>query len=72
MALGVLVGAGVHPEQAMAEVCKLRPFVLPNRLMVRMLDQLLGQEGALIRVVDEHYGTLPSDALLPDRGGLNV
>lgn len=72
MALGVLVGAGLAPEQALAEVLRLRPFVIPNRLMVGMLDQLLGQEGALIRVVDEHYETLPSDALLPHRGGLNL
>jgi predicted protein tyrosine phosphatase len=56
----------------MAEVRKLRPFVIPNRLMVSMLDQLFGQEGDLIRVVDEHYATLPSDALLPNRGGLNI
>jgi predicted protein tyrosine phosphatase len=72
LALGVLVGAGLAPEQAMAEVLRLRPCVIPNRLMVRMLDRLLDQEGALIGVVDEHYETLPSDARLPNRGGLNL
>jgi predicted protein tyrosine phosphatase len=72
MALAVLVDAGLSPQHAMAEARKRRPFVIPNRLMVRMLDQLIGQEGGLIRVMDEHYATLPSGALLPNRGGLNI
>jgi predicted protein tyrosine phosphatase len=72
MALGVLVGTGLSPEDALAWVRNLRSFVIPNRLMVRMLDSLLDQGGDLIRVVDEHYATLPPDALLPNRGGLNA
>lgn len=72
MALGVLVGAGVSPEQAMERIKQLRPFVIPNRLIVRMLDRLLDQHGELVRVVGDHYAMLPSDAQLPDRGGLNA
>ena len=72
MALGVLVDAGMSAEQAMDQVKQLRPFVIPNRLIVRMLDRLLEQRGELVRVVDDHYATLPSDALLPNRGGLNA
>lgn len=72
MALGVLVAAGMSAERSMKRVKQLRPFVIPNRLIVSMLDQLLNQNGKLVRVVDDHYATLPVDALLPNRGGLNA
>jgi predicted protein tyrosine phosphatase len=72
MALGVLVGAGMSAERAMERVKQVRPFVIPNRWIVRMLDQLLHQNGGLVRVVDDHYATLPAEAQLPNRGGLNA
>jgi predicted protein tyrosine phosphatase len=72
MALGVLIAAGLGPDEALTKVRKLRPFIIPNRMMVRFLDEILEQRGHLIRVVDEHYAKLPHGALLPNRGGLNV
>jgi predicted protein tyrosine phosphatase len=72
MALGVMVGAGASPAEALEKVKSLRPFVIPNRLMVRILDGLLGQRGEVIRVVREHYASLPEQVSLPDRGGWNL
>lgn len=72
IALGVLVAAGLTPADALARVKALRPFVIPNRLMISMLDELLGQGGELNRVVRELYASLPNEASLPDRGGWNL
>lgn len=72
MALGVLVAAGMSAACAMEKLKELRPFVIPNRLMVSMLDHLLDQKGELTRVVDCHYASLPDQASLPDRGGWNL
>lgn len=72
IALGVLVAAGLSPSEALARVKELRPFVIPNRLMVRKLDELLEQNGGLTRVVLEHYAALPPEASLPDRGRWNL
>lgn len=71
-ALGVLVAAGMTPAEAMTKVKLLRPFVIPNRMIVAMLDEMLGQGGELVRVVLDHYATLPAEASLPDRGGWNL
>lgn len=72
MALGILVAAGLAPSGALAQVKELRPFVIPNRLMTSILDDLLEQRGELDRVVREHYSSLPDEALLPNRGGWNL
>lgn len=72
MALGILVAAGLGPEKAMAKVQSLRPFIIPNRLMISILDEILDQQGELMRVVLKHYALLPADASLPDRGGWNL
>ena len=72
MARGILVNSGISAEGAMQRVASLRPFVIPNRLMIGILDDLLSQGGELVRVVDRHYASLPPNASLPDRGGRNV
>lgn len=72
IALGILVAAGLTPAHALAKVKSLRPLVLPNRLMVSTLDELLGQNGELNRVVQAHYASLPAEASLPNRGGWNL
>ena len=71
MAIGILVAAGLTPRAALDHVKSLRPFIIPNRLMIRMLDDLLQQEGELLRVIEEHYASLPAEAALPNRGGWN-
>lgn len=72
IALGILVAAGLAPTDALTMVKELRPFVIPNRLMTSILDDLLEQRGELNRVVREHYASLPDEASLPDRGGWNL
>jgi predicted protein tyrosine phosphatase len=72
MALGILVQAGMSPSAALEHVRTVRPELIPNRLMIRQLDRLLDLQGELVAVVDAHYRSLGPDALLPDRGGLNL
>lgn len=72
MAIGILVQAGMSPADAFEDVRAARPELIPNRLMIRQLDQILDVGGELIRIVNEYYQSLGPDALLPDRGGLNV
>lgn len=72
IALGILVAAGMTASEALIEVKRLRPLVIPNRLMIRILDELLDQKGDLNRVVREHYEALPKEASLPSRGGWNL
>jgi predicted protein tyrosine phosphatase len=72
MAIGIMVQAGLSPAAALEHVREVRPELIPNRLMIRQLDRLLGQGGELIRVVDAHYRSMGWEALLPDRGGLNL
>jgi hypothetical protein len=40
--------------------------------MISLLDDLLKQQGELIRVVRDHYAELPAEASLPNRGGMNL
>lgn len=72
MAIGILVDNGIDPEDAFARVKAMRPALIPNRLIIRQIDELLGLAGHLNQIVLEHYSSLPADAMLPDRGGLNV
>lgn len=72
MAIGILVSAGLSATEAMDRVKQLRPFVIPNRLMIGILDEILGQGGRLVRVVKDHYKSLPEEAALPDRGRWNL
>jgi predicted protein tyrosine phosphatase len=71
-ALGVLVRSGLSPHAALQKVRALRPLIIPNRLMISLLDDLLEQQGKLIRVVRDHYAELPAEASLPNRGGMNL
>jgi predicted protein tyrosine phosphatase len=71
-ALGVLVQSGLSPRAALHKVRALRPLIIPNRLMISLLDDLLEQQAELIRVVRDHYADLPDVASLPNRGGMNL
>lgn len=72
MVIGILISAGLSATEAMSRVKALRPFVIPNRLMTNILDHLLGQGGELVRVMEDHYRSLPAEASLPNRGGWNL
>lgn len=72
LAIGVLIQAGMSPAAAFDHVKSIRPQLIPNRLMIRQLDQILGLKGELISIVADHYRSLGAAATLPDRGGLNV
>lgn len=71
MAMGILIDHGLTPDQALDRVKAAGSFVIPNRLMIRHLDELLGLHGGLVDTVRRHYKELPPDASLPDRGGWN-
>jgi predicted protein tyrosine phosphatase len=70
LAIGILVQAGLSPGAALDRVRAIRPELIPNRLMIRQLDDVLGLQGELVRLVAAHYQALGPKALLPDRGGL--
>ena len=72
LAIGILVQSGLSPDAAFEHVRALRPELIPNRLMIRQLDDILDLQGELVRLVSAHYEALGPDALLPDRGGLNL
>lgn len=72
MAIGILVQSGLAPTAAFQCVQAIRPELIPNRLMIAQLDRILDLRGELIAIVHEHYQSLGPDALLPDRGGLNI
>ena len=72
MAIGILIANGASPYAALDQVKALRPFIIPNRLMIARLDGLLALEGELVAVVNDHYASLPPEASLPDRGGWNL
>lgn len=72
LAIGILIAAGQTATEALTTVKALRPFIIPNRLMISLLDELLGLRGELNRVVRDHYASLPARAELPDRGGRNL
>lgn len=74
IALGVLVQAGMTPEEALKKVKLLSPAMLPNRLMVEYIDDYLKLDGKLVQVVKEFYDKsimiIPGISL-PNRGGYN-
>lgn len=72
LAIGILIQAGMSPDAAFEQVKSIRPQLIPNRLMISQLDQILGLDGKLINIVADHYRSLGAAANLPDRGGLNV
>lgn len=72
MAMGVLINNGMTPQNAFDRVRRLRPALIPNRLMIQQIDEILRLEGKLVRIVSDHYARLPREASLPDRGGWNL
>jgi predicted protein tyrosine phosphatase len=72
MAIGILVQGGLRPLAAFEEVRRIRPELIPNRLIIRHVDHLLGLGGELAGIVAAHYESLGPEAALPNRGGLNL
>ena len=72
LAIAILIQAGMSPAAAFEEIKRVRPQLIPNRLMIRQLDWILGLHGELINVITDHYRSLEAAANLPDRGGLNL
>lgn len=74
IALALLVKAGMSPEDALKKVKLLSPAMCPNRLMVELFDEAMGQDGALIDAVNAYYTKsimmIPGLAF-PNRGGHN-
>lgn len=72
LAIAILIQAGLSPAVAFEQVKRVRPQMIPNRLMIGQLDQILGLDSELINIVEDHYRSLGAAANLPDRGGLNI
>ncbi|TFI59202.1 hypothetical protein E2493_06690 [Sphingomonas parva] len=71
VAIGILIQLGMTPLDAFTCVKGIRPQLIPNRLIIRQLDEILGLKGELISIVRRHYQGLGSEAALPNRGGMN-
>lgn len=74
IALAVLVLHGMDADEALRKIKLLSPAMCPNRLMTEYLDEVIGAEGELIRVVEAYY----KDSIImipgltfPGRGGYN-
>lgn len=72
MAIGILIQAGLSPSAAFSRVKSIRPQLIPNRRIIAHVDQILDLDGELIGIIDDHYLSLGPDALLPNRGDLNL
>ncbi len=57
--------AGVGHERAVFELLKrIRPQLVPNRLIAHMADGLLDRDGAMQRIVEAHWKTLAASLVL--------
>lgn len=50
----VLACLHLSPDQAMHLILGLRPGAMPNRLIVRFADKILGFEGRMVAAIDGH------------------
>ncbi|WP_068434076.1 tyrosine phosphatase family protein [Magnetospirillum sp. XM-1] len=50
----VLACLHLSPDQAMDLILGLRPGAMPNRLIVRFADKILGFEGRMVAAIDGH------------------
>ena len=55
-----LLGAG-REEEVLAQILKIRPNAVPNRLVAQLGDDLLGRQGALLRPLVELYRLLDKE-----------
>lgn len=57
-AIGILVQHGMAPRDAVAHAYAVRPIMMPNRLIIRHMDEALGLDGELIMAVANHMQSL--------------
>lgn len=55
LAIGVLIQHGLAPDQAFDHVAAIRACLLPNQLIIRLIDQRLRLGGALERRIANHH-----------------
>lgn len=53
MAIGILCQHGMAPEQALKHIQGVRPQLWPNTLIIGYIDEILGLNGELLRVVGD-------------------
>jgi predicted protein tyrosine phosphatase len=67
--MGVLMQHGMSAGDAFESVLQIRPAAIPNRMMVDLIDEVLGTDGALGERVAEYYKRLMIPGVhLPNRG----
>lgn len=65
MAIGALCQHDMMPYEALAAVCAIRPIVIPNLTVIRMVDDILGLGGGLRETIKAHYNSFPADTNIP-------
>lgn len=65
IAIGALIQHGMKPEEAFEHVKMLRPNMIPNRLIIRYLDEELNLGGELISISHAYYKHLDATSGLP-------
>ncbi len=61
--IGILCKFGLSPKDALLRVIRIReeegnPLIVPNRLIIKYIDEILDLNNELIDVIDEFYKTL--------------
>ncbi len=71
--IAVMIQHGMSAQEAFDHVREVRNILLPNRLMIEMIDEHFGLDGELDAVVAAYYDTLILPGIkLPNRGGWNL
>ena len=63
--IAALIQHGMTPQEAFDHVKALRPALIPNRLIIQYVDELLELNGELNKVIEEYYNSLLLDSKLP-------
>ena len=63
VSLGILIRFGYSLSDALEEVIKIRTnegnsLIVPNRLIIKHLDEIFDLGGELIKLIDDYYETL--------------
>lgn len=71
--IAILIQHGASPQEAFDHVKSIRNMLIPNRLIIDMIDSHFALDGELIQIVSDYYQTLMLPGItLPHRGGWNL
>jgi predicted protein tyrosine phosphatase len=61
--LGALIAHGYTPEKALESLNKAKSYTIPNRLLVALIDQHFGLDGALKNAVERQFDKFKIDGI---------